>query len=141
MWITKEMWLTDSRIVFLLGDVVYSNNAIREILSENSNFFGRLTGNKFTGKEAKEIFAFSFSAGYDVQCYWRDSMKRLWQKNKSAKLWNLSLVEEAITNFFVIEDYTDDIDSPQEYDQFYETLERLALEDDKRLQQNRNISE
>ena len=31
----------------------------------------------------------------------------------------------------ILNDYTDDVDSPEEYDQFFDTLKEMALEDDK----------
>ena len=34
--------------------------------------------------------------------------------------------------FTVLHDYTDDVDSPEEYEQFFDTLKELALEDDRK---------
>jgi len=48
------------------------------------------------------------------------------------KLWNLSR-EFGYRIRTLKDDYTDDIDSPQEYEQFYELLNLAAIEDDLRL--------
>jgi hypothetical protein len=141
---TKKEW-EGHRIVFLLGDVVYSNYAIRHIVNARHRlaFFGRKSGNPITGKEAREIFALGFNDDKLVQyCIW-DRMREIYfrQENKDAKLWTFY---DYLTNkktwdsvvkgsaFHVINDYTDDIDSPEEYNLFYEKLKELALADDER---------
>jgi len=47
------------RNVILLGDVVYSNSLISDILMMKAEYriYGRGTGNRVTGKKAKELFA------------------------------------------------------------------------------------
>ncbi len=141
---TKKEW-EGHRVVFLLGDVVYSNYAIRHILNAQHRLalFGRKSGNSITGKEASEIFALGFNDDKLVQyCIW-DRMREIYfrQEDKNAKLWTF---HDYLTNkepwdsvlkgsaFHVINDYTDDVDSPEEYHFFFEKLKELALADDER---------
>lgn len=128
---TKKEW-DGHQIVFLLGDVVYSNRMMQKIISNTDtvSFFGREGGNVFTGKEAKEIFAFSFNENHVIQqALWED-MRDIWFRGQiQAKLWHFCDRGKLHT---LDNDYTDDIDSPEEYNLFYEKLKELALADDKR---------
>ena len=86
---TKKEW-EGHQIVFLLGDVVYSNYAIRHILNAQHRLalFGRKSGNSITGKEAREIFALGFSDDKLVQyCIW-DRMREIYfrHEEQNAKL-------------------------------------------------------
>ena len=133
---TKKEW-EGHRVVFLLGDVVYSNRMIREIFSNTDtvSFFGREGANVFTGKEASEIFAFSFNEDIITQLNIWNEMRFLWfTKQIKAKLWHLRDDMPSISFAFrkVFDDYTDDIDSPEEYNLFYEKLKESALADDER---------
>lgn len=132
---TKDEW-EDHRIVFLLGDVIYSNAMMKEILTNKNNIalFGRMGMNNITGKEASEIFALSFSGG-ESSFIW-ERMRHIWfhDGNNRAKLWTLyDYIRdyEGLDFISILDDYTDDVDSPEEYDQFFDTLKEMALEDDK----------
>ena len=63
IWIATEWTDPADRTVVLLGDVVYSNNAIKIIFEEERGIplFGRKGSNPVTGKEASELFALAFS--------------------------------------------------------------------------------
>jgi len=142
IWMSKDFWLASNRIIFLLGDVVFSNEAIDKILSNNSEvatFYGRKGMNVVTGKSAKEIFALEIPTDLYVKDFIISELYSYWNKGLGTKLWDLYNYVDM--DFVKINDYTDDIDSPQEYQQFHETLERLAIEDDERLYENRTISE
>ncbi len=128
---TKKEW-EGHRVTFLLGDVVYSNRMMQEIFSNNDtvSFFGREGANVFIGKEAKEIFAFSFNENHVIQqALWEDMRDMWFHKQIQAKLWHFCDRGELHT---LDNDYTDDIDGPEEYNLFYEKLKELALADDKR---------
>jgi hypothetical protein len=56
LWATREIWA--GRVVVLLGDTVYSNDAIDRIFSERTDEL-RVFGNEY------EIFALSFLTPYD----------------------------------------------------------------------------
>ena len=138
---TKKEW-RDHRIVFLLGDVVYSNRMMQKIISNTDtvSFFGREGANIFTGKDASKIFALSFNKVDATQLYIWHWMRKLWFRDQinDAKLWTLynyiheTYPVQAYPMRTVDNDYTDDIDSPEEYNLFYEKLKELALADDKR---------
>ena len=141
---TKDEWYEHS-VIFLLGDVIYSNRAMRRILRSTDEiaFFGRFGSNKKTGKLAPEIFALSICSDELVQHSVWKWMRRIWfhDANVNAKLWTLYdfiadpeeiLQTGATVKFHVIDDYTDDIDSPEEYQRFFDILKESAIEDDKR---------
>ena len=137
--ILKGIWLTNfhydwqkyDRIIFLLGDVVFSNECISTILNDKNLFslYGRFGSNKFTGKSAKEIFALSIYPEYykDISSLLYD----LWKNEKGSKLWDLYFF--GLLNFIDIDDFTDDLDSPEEYDQFWPKLVEAAANDDAKL--------
>lgn len=117
-------------VIFLLGDVIFSHACLDTILDDKHFYtlFGRNKSNKVTGKQASEIFA--LKAG---EMFWPLLLDQLHiQKNMagSTKLWNL-LNGYFSGNFVEIDDYTDDIDSLEEYEQFFKKLEAAAREDDK----------
>ncbi len=60
---TKNEWRGHD-VIFLLGDVIYSNKAIETIFgsANYTGFFGRKSPNKVTGKKASEIFALRISS-------------------------------------------------------------------------------
>ncbi len=130
---TKNEWAGE-RVLFLLGDVIYSNRMMKEIINNRDtvSFFGRKGKNVFTDKEASEIFAFGFNDTQIMQDVLWQEMRHLWFRREiDAKLWTLlSYLKLSIVE--VENDYTDDVDSPEEYEQFYEKLKELALEDDER---------
>jgi len=126
---TKKEW-KDNRVLFLLGDVIYSNRMMKEIISNNDtvSFFGREYANPFTDKRAGEIFSFGCSNDLMIQNHQWRMMREIWfHKKINAKLWHFYHPDELR---ILDNDYTDDVDSPEEYEQFYEKLKELALEDD-----------
>lgn len=126
---TTNHWENETDVVYLLGDVVYSNYAIFVILSNlyitpPITLYGRLTGNLYTGKSAREIFALHIRPGDDVY----NLIKKLnYEKDVSGKLWDVYAETKTIVP---VADYTDDVDSPEEYAKFFRELERRARFDD-----------
>jgi len=123
----KWMDLYDRNVV-LLGDVVYSNSLISDILTmkEQYRIYGREDGNPVTGKKAKELFALVIT--HDLIPLLEYDIDICLERNKHARLWDL---QGEIESLLYIDDYTDDLDSPEEYIQFWNKLEFAALEDDK----------
>ena len=124
---TSPRW-DDNGILFLLGDVVYSNYAMSVILSgvyskPPFTLFGRLTGNLYTGKERKEIFALYIPSMTDEMC---NLFERIRQK-QTAGLFDLYSMSKVIVP---VADYTDDIDSPSEYVKFFPLLQDRVHWDD-----------
>jgi len=119
-------WMDDRNII-LLGDVVYSNSLIEKILSSEEGYMihGRKNGNPVTGKKARELFALVVSHHFipvlDQQ------INNCLVANKNAKLWDLYT---RINTPLLVDDYTDDLDSPEEYLQFWSKLKEAALRDD-----------
>ena len=72
------------------------------------------------------MFGFSFGRwAYEGVA---DMLKELW-KGEKGKLWNL-LDHLSDSVFVEIDDYTDDVDSIQEYGKFWKPLRKAILEDD-----------
>jgi len=134
---TQDFW-GDERTVILLGDVVFSNKAIETIFELNYPYFifGRNGSNQVTGKEAGELFAFSFSSGYYDRVI--DKIEGLLKNNKK-KLWDLLRSDRAIPLIQILGDYTDDTDSPQSYEQFWSKLENAAITDDNQERKMRSM--
>jgi len=124
-------WTEEKQSVFLLGDVVFSNQALDTILQSNRSFaiFGRKGRNKYTSKVASEIFAVSVR-GSKVK--WLKELLMILKRKEAPKLWDMyDVVKYQQPNPMIkIDDYTDDVDSPGEYQEWFKTLEKLALEDD-----------
>ena len=127
IWNTKREWGFYDRILIILGDVAFSNFAMGIILRNSANLtiFGRMRGNKTTGKEAREIFALSIRPDKYVEVI--DNLNTLWKLGKE-KLWDY--YETYRPNFVEIDDYTDDIDSLEAYIQFWPVMKENIIEDD-----------
>jgi hypothetical protein len=121
---------SDHDILYLLGDVVYSNYAISVILSNlyvtrPVTLYGRLSGNLYTGKMAREIFAIHIDHDDDVykMLKYIDDEKGL-----QSKLWD---IYHQTNRIVPIADWTDDVDSPEEYHLFFKKLERYAANENR----------
>jgi len=130
------------RTVFLLGDVVLSPAMMDTVLGnlDKCKFIGRLGGNPITGKEAPELFGFTVGRwGYEEVnsfCHWMT--RRGANINYPLKLWALYRLmcglehdDYDVDNKLLLEidnDYSDDIDSVQEYQNYGSRLIRAALE-------------
>jgi len=110
---TRDFWKYRTNII--LGDVIFSNRAIDLLFyyMDYEFIIGRTGRNKVTGKLAAELFALSF-AGFHAENVFQRMLKM------SGKLWNYYY--KFHPPLFNPEDYTDDIDSPQAYDQFYQRM-------------------
>lgn len=110
----------DKEIIYLYGDVYYTEEAIDTIINTEANdvlFFG----------SSQEIFAIKIK---DRRLFYKhkDKVKRLYLKKLIPRCigWevyrsinNIPFIEHKITNRYVlIEDETDDIDYPADYEKF-----------------------
>ena len=121
---TKALWTEDT--IILLGDVVFSNAAIKMLLESSLPYtwmFGRTDPNPFTGKLASELFAFSFNPYQDNIIGNINSMLGL-----SGKLWEYYYTYD----LYLLKSrcYTDDFDSPEAYQQFYDKMLEAVRKDD-----------
>jgi hypothetical protein len=136
IWHTRDMWEADD-IIILLGDVVFSNAAIDYILNVYSIvscvLFWREALNPITGKTASERFGVSIPKGAKEEFI--GDIFHLWKfieaQGRDTKLWDYQ--KYRALSGWTFDDYTDDIDSPEEYDQFWGLLSGAALEDDEKL--------
>jgi len=127
IWQTIKWMDNYDRNIILLGDVVYSNSLIKEILmvKEEYKIYGRRTGNLVTGKKARELFALEVSHALVPSL--KHDIKICLERNKHARLWDL---HHEVNSQLDVDDYTDDLDSPEEYNQFWNKLKAAALKDD-----------
>jgi len=131
---TRPMW--GERVIFLLGDVVFSHALIDVILLDTGEltFFGRLGPNPVTGKAASELFGVAIAEERyeDVLAWMAKATARGSEFTYPCpRLWDLYYNFEDQGRLVSLKgDYTDDIDSIQEYDQFWHSLNREAAEDD-----------
>lgn len=131
-----------SRTLFLLGDVVLSPAMMDTVIGnlDKCKFIGRLGGNPITGKGASELFGFTVGRwGYEEVsgfCHWMT--RRGAPINYPPKLWALYRLmcglehdDYDIDNQLLLEidnDFSDDIDSIQEYQDYGSRLVQAALE-------------
>ena len=142
----RDEWMNEEEFVFVLGDVIFSNDALDRIFSDIKDvgitFYGRLGANKIVGKEAKEIFALRVLGGRTtVEEFYREILKLREEANspQKLKLWSLYHhlnLRRTPFNFIDIDDYSDDLDSPKHYVRFFSKLvECVNADDEARLQE------
>ena len=118
---------------FLLGDVVYSHGMMDLILKTpvgNVAMFGRMGSNFYSGKEAGEIFAIKIDKDFIPQ-FRRNCRQIKW----TGKLWNYKAVYDTAmfsSKLNGFEDWTEDIDSQDEYELYGKKIIKLAEEEDEK---------
>jgi hypothetical protein len=139
---TKKHWMIEGTSLILLGDVVFDNKVVRDLSDfngENITFFGRMSENMFTGKQAKEIFAIALPEKRkdDLFSLMVMFINTVGVERKHKKLWDLVrfITNSGETSYsfrdYSSTSYSDDIDSPDDWCAYGEMLVKLALEDDK----------
>jgi len=121
-----------SEIVFLLGDVLFSRRALEVAIGayggsiRRMRFTARLEPSSVSGKAAPELFSLAVQGdGIDEV---RKMIGILTKRGNQmpGKLWNLW--DMAMTPpTWPINDYTDDVDSPEEYLAFWPAMRDAAL--------------
>jgi len=141
IWQTAPWWKEDG-VIYLHGDVLFSRLAIRLLSQSDSTkvLLARIEPNNLTGKLADEIFGFYIASSVfnevlkRVESYHRQSPPKpwvfphlLWDIEEFDAKGGLKQIEDKIT---AINDYTDDIDSPQAYEQFWGIMRTAAQMED-----------
>lgn len=140
-----ELWKNEN-VVFLYGDVRYSDNAMDLIVGNETEtyiYFGRSGASDIGGKDHAELFAIKLNKDYteqfeNVARYIRSFVEQ--GKHKRGLGWHTYLEMNGIhhniaveklreylkstklNNFVEINDDTDDFDNPEDYDTFIYSL-------------------
>lgn len=112
--------------IFLLGDVIFSRQLLADIFAYDEReytLWGRQDGNPVTGKAAPEIFALTVNKIFVPLV--KVHMELI--KSYETKLWGYKRHYLFEGNWEEVTDWTDDIDSPEEYVKFFEKLEWCAV--------------
>ena len=134
IYVSKNMWSTDSNTIILFGDVYFTDFAMDTIFSNINKshqylFFGRENASQFTGCQYGELFGMSFNFDF-VNTLWENviEIKNLYDKKLISRFihWELYRKLESIplkshkikNNFVEINDFTDDFDFPHDYDKW-----------------------
>lgn len=138
---SSDLWNEEGRTVILYGDVYFSEDAIKQIIDypkTHWTMFCRPTASKITGTPWGECFAVSF---YDFDN--KMAFDKLWQlihlyKGKALDRiggWEWARIvaevpinkmadhQEDLPLYYVIDDITDDIDYPDDYDRLKKLIE------------------
>ena len=121
---TRHLWDEDGRTVLLLGDVYFTDRAIRTIRDHNENayrVFGRRGGSNFTGTPYGEIFAVSWwpeqHALLDQHLDRIAGMTKAgWRLLRSIQGTPLGRHTTRRPWFVRVNDWTDDFDFPADYE-------------------------
>ena len=132
----KHLW-SDQRNVFFLGDVVYSHSAVRHMVGVPTSgqsvvLYGRSGPNRFTKKVFSEIFGCSFEKNEDPISKLAEKYGVNWTRHQDTKLFTakdaLPWVDVKPT-FIEIDDYTDDIDTEDDYVKRLPILRECVIKD------------
>lgn len=140
---TYPLWEGHDRTVILCGDVVYSDACIRAIYEDQTQLriFGRIGENPITGKAYDERFAVAFDEDYGLPVLWAiDAVLLRPECIASLKalyyiMLGVPCVPQGDKVFFerkllhIIDDYTDDLDSLEEWERSREKLEAAILQE------------
>lgn len=126
---SKELWNPTGRTIVLLGDVWFSENAIKTIFknpADDWTAFGRNGASKFTGHPYGELFAHSFTdyREHELTLDKLDEMYRAGTCKRVASGWahyQLMIgkdpnIHTVGPRFVEIDDFTDDFDCPEDFD-------------------------
>lgn len=138
---TRPYWSVDGRTILLLGDVIFSYPALQAILDYQGSvgFLGRRGPNQITGKAASELFALSiehdlYETIFDSCAILKKSER---EEKRGMRLWDLldHLNRNHDCELLTLPgDYTDDMDSPEEYLEFFLKLDIAALNEARKPQ-------
>lgn len=113
-----RFYYAKGQVIYLYGDVYYSERAIKSILSEDYMFFGRNGSSTITNKPYKELFAVK-GDGDTIKQY-VDKVRNLYENGQIDRCIGWNLYEtyyntKDATHIFNINDETDDFDTPEDY--------------------------
>jgi hypothetical protein len=117
-WPSRHLWNLSGRTVLLLGDVWFSEAAMRTIMSDTHEWavFGRAEGSRFTGCKYGEIWAFVFDyTEHDTLdlAIAKAAMPRSLYGGGTVTGWEV-LAAMGGQPFIEINDFTEDFDSPRD---------------------------
>jgi hypothetical protein len=133
---SQKAWV-DGENVFLYGDCFYTEDAMDVVLGYHKPytkllFFGRSTGSRVTGSRHGEVFAVRSACKEYLKelleslrsMYLNKSIKRAqgWELYRIHKGLNLSS-HKIVGDFVTIDDWTDDFDTPEDYERFIKRYE------------------
>lgn len=139
----RSLWATRGRTLILLGDTYYSDAAMTRILDHPGPepcLFARFHASQITGKPWPEPFANSFmvehQAGHERSLRYVQALKDkgklkragLWEayKLEHGKLLPFRYQQRNYGNAVEIDDWTEDFDSPADYDEFMKRRTAVA---------------
>jgi len=126
----QNLW--GDSVLIVLGDVVFSNQAIQIMVGQGprtSEFFGRQeAANPVTGKVHPEIFALRIVKDHHATFLGATS-EPTWRRHPDTKLHDLRMKLFGIIQFFEISDYTDDVDTEEDYVKRFPLLKQSVSED------------
>ena len=143
---TRDHW--GDRTIFLLGDVLFSRSAVSTIVEKSKSseilFFGRPHPNTVSGKRASELFSFTMTeenwdqviSHCEFMTVPTGSPKNLKYPPKLWSLYRLLCGNEChqdiidLNLLWVINDYTDDVDSPEAFERFWGKMVEAEKRDD-----------
>lgn len=123
---SRHLWSTEERTLILFGDVVLTDWAAGRILEDDHEgwrVYGRHGASEETGKRYGELFALSVMP--EAHALLDDLIERTAALNGPNRLWHLYRMGVGLnvwadvpptTNFFHINDYSDDVDTPEEWE-------------------------
>ncbi len=124
---TESLW--DEQTVVLMGDVFYTPEALKTILNPTTaslQFYGRAGKSLFSHKAHGELFGITFSKneGALIHEHAQKVIKaaksmghgKAWQFYRSIAGFELDQKKTEKKYFVEIDDFTDDFDTPEEYD-------------------------
>lgn len=127
---SMEFWDRNKNNLILLGDVYFSNDAIKTIFNNigDITFYGRSTKGK-NGHKWGELFGLSFAPdklstikkGIEqiIQAKRRKEINRAGGWELYRQLFNIPFQERCVTsNFIEIDDETEDFDVPEDYNKW-----------------------
>ena len=130
---SMKLWSMSERTIVVYGDVWFSEDAVKQISEYKDKdwiLFGRFGKNKLTGGDGGECFAQSFypegieehhnSLNKIVTAYKHKLLKRNggWEHYRAMIGFAICPYHIEAGRFYQIEDWTDDFDSPEDYNQW-----------------------
>jgi hypothetical protein len=128
----------EGTVLYLYGDVYYTEEAMNSILNENYEFFGRRGKSKLGSKNHSEMFAVKadntkvklhvnklkelFDAGVIKRCIGWDLFKSFYNLPLSPE----KVPSDGFKHLFIINDLTDDFDNPNDYERWKKVYERVT---------------
>ena len=130
---SKGLWNREGRTVVLLGDVWFSDRAMKRIIGDKKrrwSVFGRSVKSFITGCPYRELFAQSFWPEHHKKHY--DKLQELdeiyrttasiqasgWAHYRMMNGIPHDVHAICLRNFVEVSDFTDDIDSPEDYERW-----------------------